>query len=142
MLLDPSLGYGKQLLRFLVQDIRVEVGQVTLRVSVGKLDTVLTVPTFMHNWCARQDDSGHWTELIPLSRLTRRVKIEECWRWPPNLCFVPSSAIVNSPAFFPPNIPHPQSPHLNQSNGVQAMTKDENDKGSGCGVAAKSGKHY
>jgi hypothetical protein len=31
MLLDPEPGYGKQLLRYLVTDIRVEVGQATLR---------------------------------------------------------------------------------------------------------------
>ena len=66
MLLDTSLGYGKQLLRYLVQDIQVEVGQVTLRGSVGqlekavaemKMDTVLTVPTFMHNWCPRHESN-------------------------------------------------------------------------------------
>ncbi len=66
MLLDPSLGYGKQMLRFLVQNTRFEVGQVTLRGSVGqlekavtemKMDTVLTVPTFMHNWCPRHESN-------------------------------------------------------------------------------------
>ncbi len=35
MLLDQSLGYGKQLLRFLVEDIQVKVGQMTLR---GRVD--------------------------------------------------------------------------------------------------------
>ena len=66
MALDPSLGYGEQLLRFLVQYIRVEICQVTLRGSVGqrekavaemKMDTVLTVPTFMHNWCPRHESN-------------------------------------------------------------------------------------
>lgn len=66
MRLDPSPGYGKQLLRFLVQDIRVEVGQVTLRGSVRqlekavaemKMDTVLTVPTFLSDWCPRHESN-------------------------------------------------------------------------------------
>lgn len=35
MLLDPDLGYGEQLLRFLEEDIRVEVGQITLRGNVA-----------------------------------------------------------------------------------------------------------
>ena len=38
ILLDPSLGYGKQMLRFLVQNTRFEAGQVTLRGSVGQLE--------------------------------------------------------------------------------------------------------
>jgi hypothetical protein len=66
MLVNPNLGYGKQLLRYLVQDIRVEVGQVTMRgrvrqlekaVAEIKMDTVLTVPTFITDWCARQDSN-------------------------------------------------------------------------------------
>jgi site-specific DNA recombinase len=66
MLLDPEQGYGKQLLRYLVTDIRVEVGQLTLRGSVPRLEkavaemnvgTVSTVPTFIPDWRARDDSN-------------------------------------------------------------------------------------
>lgn len=66
MLLDPYLGYGKQLLRYLVTDIRVEVGQMTLRGSVPRLEkvvaemkmgTAVTVPTFISTWCPRHESN-------------------------------------------------------------------------------------
>ena len=66
MLLDPELGYGKQLLRYLVTDIRVETDQLTLRGSVPhlekavgeiKMGTTVTVPTFINTWRARQDSN-------------------------------------------------------------------------------------
>ena len=55
-----------QLLRYLVQDIRVEVGQVTMRGSVDRMKktvaemnmgAVNTVPIFMHNWCPRHESN-------------------------------------------------------------------------------------
>lgn len=66
MLLDSELGYGKQLLRHLVTDIRVEVDHLPLRGSVANLEnvvaemkmgTVSTVPTFIPDWRARQDSN-------------------------------------------------------------------------------------
>jgi site-specific DNA recombinase len=66
MLLAPDLGYGKQLLRYLVTDIRVEVGQLTLRGSVAgpekavaeiKMGTAVTVPTIINTWRARHDSN-------------------------------------------------------------------------------------
>ncbi|MDD5387964.1 MAG: hypothetical protein PHD37_01360 [Gallionellaceae bacterium] len=66
MLLDPYLGYGKQLLRYLVTDIRVEVDQLTLRGSVPRLEkvvaetkmgTAVTVPTFITTWCPRHESN-------------------------------------------------------------------------------------
>lgn len=66
MLLDPELGYGKQLLRYLVTDIRVVPGQLTLRGSVAQLEkavaemkmgTTSMVPTFITDWRARQDSN-------------------------------------------------------------------------------------
>ena len=66
MLLDPNLGYGKQLLRHLVTDIQVEVGQLVMRGSAAQLEkavaetkmgTASTVPTFIPDWRARQDSN-------------------------------------------------------------------------------------
>ncbi len=66
MLLDSELSYGKQLLRYLVTDIRVEAGQITLRGSVPRLEkavaemkmgTVSTVPTFIPDW--RPEDESN-----------------------------------------------------------------------------------
>jgi site-specific DNA recombinase len=66
MLLDQNQGYGKQLLRFLVEDIQVKVGQMTLRGSVDRLEqvvdeikmgTALTVPRFITDWRPHGDSN-------------------------------------------------------------------------------------
>jgi site-specific DNA recombinase len=67
MLLDPNRGYGKQLLRLLVTEIRVGIGTVemtgptaTLSAAVAemKMGTSLEeVPSFVSTWRARQDSN-------------------------------------------------------------------------------------
>lgn len=66
MLLDPESGYGKQLLNLLVDEIRVEGRQATVRGSYAALDLAVSemkmgtpngVPRVIHDWCARQDSN-------------------------------------------------------------------------------------
>ena len=66
MLLDQSQGYGKQLLRFLIEDIQVKLGQMPLRGSVARLEqvvdemkmgTALTVPIFITDWRPHGDSN-------------------------------------------------------------------------------------
>lgn len=67
MLLEPNRGYGKQLLRLLVTEIRVGIGTVEMigptavlsaAVSEMKMGTSLDeVPSLVSTWRARQDSN-------------------------------------------------------------------------------------
>ena len=62
----PGTGLRKQLLRYLLTDIRVETDRLTLRGSVPKLEnavaemkmgTAVTVPTIMTTWHPRHESN-------------------------------------------------------------------------------------
>jgi hypothetical protein len=66
MFLAQNQVYGKQLLRFWVEEIQVNVGQMTLRGSVDRLEqvvdeikmgTALTVPIFITDWRPHGDSN-------------------------------------------------------------------------------------
>lgn len=66
MLLDPAKGYGKQLLRLLVSEIRVKPGSLEMTGSSANLERAvgelnlgagLQVPSLMHTWRARQESN-------------------------------------------------------------------------------------
>ncbi|BBP00550.1 recombinase family protein [Sulfuriferula nivalis] len=67
ILLDTESGYGKQLLNLLVEDIRVDGKQATVRGNYAALDlavdgmkmgTPIGVPRFVNDWCARRDSNS------------------------------------------------------------------------------------
>ena len=76
MLMDTEQGYGKQLLKLLVSEIRVRKTDVTLTGSKGVLADAVSemklgtpaeeVPSIVTNWHARDDEDGHWHEAAEL----------------------------------------------------------------------------
>ena len=65
--LDAESRYGKQLLNLLVDDIRVDGKQATVRDSYASLDLAVDemkmgapigVPRFVNDWCAGRDSNS------------------------------------------------------------------------------------
>ncbi len=75
-LLSGDTGFAKSYLNLLVDEVVVEGKTATIRGSHSTLAAVATpemkvgtcdqVSAFMGDWCARDDKSGHWTEVISL----------------------------------------------------------------------------
>ena len=66
ILLDPESGYGKQLPNLMMDEIKVQDRQATVRGSYAVLDLALEeikmgnpigVPRVIHDWCARQESN-------------------------------------------------------------------------------------
>jgi site-specific DNA recombinase len=73
-LADRSSRFAKDYLRALVTEIRVEGKTATISGSYRSLIETMSkkkegtdqVPSFMRDWRARQDESGHWHEAVEL----------------------------------------------------------------------------
>ena len=74
--MKDSSGFGKAYLRMLVDEIRLEGNELKIRGSYAKLGDAFgmlekmkpgAVPSFIRDWRAGQDESGHWVEAVLLS---------------------------------------------------------------------------
>ena len=74
-LLDSDSSFGKEYLRMLVSEIRIEGQEATITgsyealasaVSEKNLGTLGRVPRFVPNWLAGSDKSSNWTVTVPI----------------------------------------------------------------------------
>ena len=72
---DPTSGLGKAYLRLLVDQIRLDGNELVVTGSHRRLADAIgfmqkrklgEVPSFVRDWRARQDESGHWSEVPPI----------------------------------------------------------------------------
>ena len=70
---DVGNGFGKEYLRLLVSEIHLEGKEPKIRGSYSQLGEAFgllekmklgEVPSFIRDWRAGQDESGHWVEVV------------------------------------------------------------------------------
>ena len=73
---DSANGFGKAYLRTRMDEIRLEGNELKISGSYAKLSDVFgmlkkkklgEVPSFIRDWCARQDETGPWVELVSVA---------------------------------------------------------------------------